>query len=69
MYHDYLMHYGVPGMKWGVRRARKNNYFSKAAKSVARHIHKIIRMLKNFVRKVISSCLILNLRVLTNDLN
>ena len=31
-YPDYLMHYGVPGMKWGVRKARKNNYFSKAAK-------------------------------------
>ena len=31
-YPDYLMHYGVKGMKWGVRKARKNNYFSKAAK-------------------------------------
>lgn len=31
-YPDYLMHYGIPGMKWGVRKARKNNYFSKAAK-------------------------------------
>lgn len=31
-YPDYLMHYGIPGMKWGVRKAHKNNYFSKAAK-------------------------------------
>ena len=31
-YPDYLMHYGVPGMKWGVRKARKNNYISKAVK-------------------------------------
>lgn len=31
-YPDCLMHYGIPGMKWGVRKARKNNYFSKAAK-------------------------------------
>lgn len=32
MYPDYLMHYGVPGMKWGVRKARKKNYISKAVK-------------------------------------
>lgn len=32
MYPDYLMHYGVPGMKWGVRKACKNNYISKAVK-------------------------------------
>lgn len=29
-YPDYFMHYGVPGMKWGVRKARKKNYISKA---------------------------------------
>lgn len=22
MHNEYLMHYGVPGMKWGVRRTR-----------------------------------------------
>lgn len=32
MYRDYLMHYGIPGMKWGVRKARKKNYISKAVK-------------------------------------
>ena len=26
------MHYGIPGMKWGVRKARKKNYISKAVK-------------------------------------
>lgn len=32
MYRDYLMHYGIPGMKWGVRKARKKNHISKAVK-------------------------------------
>lgn len=32
MYRDCLMHYGIPGMKWGVRKARKKNYISKAVK-------------------------------------
>lgn len=30
MYHDYLMHYGIPGMKWGVR---KKDYSSTSVRA------------------------------------
>lgn len=38
-YPDYLMHYGVKGMKWGVRRAekRRSKYANKAIQKAKRH--------------------------------
>lgn len=35
---DYLEHYGVPGMKWGVRKDRSANRVSKGANSLSRRL-------------------------------
>lgn len=36
----YLIHYGVPGMKWGVRKDRSANRVSKATNSLTRRLRK-----------------------------
>lgn len=37
-YPDYLMHYGVPGMKWGVR--RRQRIISRSRKQMSKRLNK-----------------------------
>ena len=48
-YDDYLAHYGVPGMKWGVRRAIKNT--SGNVKRVARNTSNSVKKAYKNMRK------------------
>lgn len=41
---EYLMHYGVRGMKWGVRRALKNNDAKKLKKHHDKAVEKLYRL-------------------------
>ena len=52
-YEDYLMHYGVLGMKWGVHKANRalakaDRYHNKAKKRLARSRLKKARITKNY---------------------
>lgn len=45
-----LMHYGVPGMKWGVKRGRASSAFAKASRKANRLQSKIERAEKKVIR-------------------
>lgn len=52
-YDNYLMHYGIPGMKWGVRRANRalakaDRYHNRAKKKLARSRLKKARLTRDY---------------------